>query len=202
MSSEFPYWTSNHCARRLLLVMSWLCDDFTTCIVTSLLWRVQFNWNVPCDEFTVWRLHCKPTSHTGRTVTYCIHTRIIHQARGRQTVQNINEKHASSPSVATANASVVELLKLLILYNETAFPVDYKMWKWATIIHATNTRCVLCIKASMAGAWFIHWLVQLVCGLCGPCTGIGNWTARVYSSLWTHGLDNSWTGQLMDVSPS
>ena len=117
----FPYWTSDHCAQRLLLVMSWLCDDFTTCIVTSLLWRVHFNWNVPCDEFTVWRLHCKPTSHT-----YCIHTRIIHQARGRQTVQNINEKHASSPSVATANASVVELLKLLILYNETAFPVDYK----------------------------------------------------------------------------
>jgi len=79
------------------------------------------------------------------------------------------------------------------------------MWKWATIIHATNTRWVLCIKASMAGAWFIHWLVQLVCGLCGPCTGHGNWTARVYSSLWlvdwtTRGLVNSWMSPLTRVA--
>jgi len=34
---------------------------------------------------------------------YCIHGRIIHQARGRQTVPNVNEKHAPSPSAATAN---------------------------------------------------------------------------------------------------
>jgi len=77
------------------------------------------------------------TVHTGRTgqcmnhapailakpAVYCIHGRIIHQARGRQTVSNVNEKHAPSPSAATANASAVELLKLLIWYND---PVDYK----------------------------------------------------------------------------
>ena len=33
---------------------------------------------------------------------YCIHGRIIHQARGRQTVQNVPKKHAMSPSAATA----------------------------------------------------------------------------------------------------
>jgi len=54
---------------------------------------------------------------------YCIRSRIIHQARGRQTVPNVNEKHAPSPSAATANASAIELLKLLIRYND---PVDYK----------------------------------------------------------------------------
>ena len=27
---------------------------------------------------------------------YCIHGRIIHQARSRQTVQNVNEKHAAT----------------------------------------------------------------------------------------------------------
>jgi len=34
---------------------------------------------------------------------YCIHGRIIRQARGRQTVPYVNEKHAPSPSAATAN---------------------------------------------------------------------------------------------------
>jgi len=43
-------------------------------------------------------------------------------SRGRQTVQNINEKHAPFPFYASA----IEVLKLLIRYNETAFPIDYK----------------------------------------------------------------------------
>jgi len=33
---------------------------------------------------------------------YCIHSRIIDQARNRQTVQNVSEKHAPSPLAATA----------------------------------------------------------------------------------------------------
>jgi len=86
---------------------------------------------------------------------YCIHGRIIHQARGRLTVQNVTEEHTRyrafslpgqfaprselawerkgceshtpSPLAATANMrSTVELLKLLTRYNETAFPVAYK----------------------------------------------------------------------------
>jgi len=41
----------------------------------------------------------------------------------------------------------------------------------ATIIHTTNRRCVLYIKAgaaNMAGAWFTHRLVWPVRGLYGP----------------------------------
>jgi len=34
---------------------------------------------------------------------YCVHGRIIHQAKDRQTVQNVNEKYTLSPSAATAN---------------------------------------------------------------------------------------------------
>ena len=34
---------------------------------------------------------------------YCMHGRIIDRARNRQTVQNVSEKHAPSPSAATAN---------------------------------------------------------------------------------------------------
>ena len=33
---------------------------------------------------------------------YCVHGRVVHQARGRQTVQNINKKHTLSPSAATS----------------------------------------------------------------------------------------------------
>jgi len=33
----------------------------------------------------------------------CMHGRIIHHARGRQTVQHVSEKRAPSPSAATAN---------------------------------------------------------------------------------------------------
>jgi len=34
---------------------------------------------------------------------YCIHGHIVHQAKDRQTVQNVNEKYTPSPSAATAN---------------------------------------------------------------------------------------------------
>ena len=75
--------------------------------------------------------------HTGRTgqcmnhapailaapAVYCIHGRIIDQARNRQTIQNVSEKHAPSPSAATGNASAVELFKLLTRYSDL---VDYK----------------------------------------------------------------------------
>jgi len=50
---------------------------------------------------------------------YYIHGRIIHQARGCQTIQTVNEKQAPPPST-------VELIKLLMWYNKTVFPVDYK----------------------------------------------------------------------------
>jgi len=46
--------------------------------------------------------------------------------QGAVKLQNVSEKHALSPSPATANASTVELLKFVTWYNETAFPVDYK----------------------------------------------------------------------------
>jgi len=42
--------------------------------------------------------------------------------------------------------------------------------KWATIIHTTNSQCVLYIKAgavTMAGAWFIHWPLRPMRGLYG-----------------------------------
>ena len=42
---------------------------------------------------------------------YCIHGRIIDQATGRQTVPNVNEKHAPSPfGCHSKHASAVELL--------------------------------------------------------------------------------------------
>ena len=56
---------------------------------------------------------------------YCIHGRIIHQARGRQTVQNVSEK-ALTVSIGFPGKHAVELLKLLTRYKETAFQVDYK----------------------------------------------------------------------------
>jgi len=69
------------------------------------------------------------------------------------------------------HALAIELLKLHIRYNETSFPVRLQRWKWTTIIHTTNTRCMLYIKAgaaSMANAWFIHWPVHgLYPGRCG-----------------------------------
>jgi len=34
---------------------------------------------------------------------YCIHGRIIYQAKDRQAVQNVTEKYAPSPSATTAN---------------------------------------------------------------------------------------------------
>jgi len=34
---------------------------------------------------------------------YGIHGPITHQARGHQTIQNVNEKHTSSPLAATSN---------------------------------------------------------------------------------------------------
>jgi len=46
-----------------------------------------------------------PTGHycMAAPAGYCMHDRIIHQARGCQTVQNVSEKHAPSPSAAIAN---------------------------------------------------------------------------------------------------
>jgi len=49
------------------------------------------------------------------------------------------------------------MLRLLIRYNVTAFPVDYK-GENGNNNHATKALCVLHIKAgavNMAGAWFI-----------------------------------------------
>ena len=55
---------------------------------------------------------------------YCIHGCIIGQATGRQTVPNVNEKHAPSPfGCHSTQASVVKLLKLLICYDDL---VGYK----------------------------------------------------------------------------
>jgi len=61
-----------------------------------------------CHECgSVWTTHRPVYEHApailAAPAVYCIHGRIIHQARGCQTVQNVNEKHAPSPSAATAN---------------------------------------------------------------------------------------------------
>ena len=65
----------------------------------------------------------------------------------------------------------------------------------ATEIHTTNT--VLHIKASaasMAGAWFIQWLVRPVCGLYRPvpvvqtnnCLALYKRPFTLLHCLWTH----------------
>ena len=70
---------------------------------------------VDCPQLLIQTCQNKPrTGRTGQCMNhapailaapaaYCIHDRIIHQARGHQTVQNVSEKHAPSPSAATSN---------------------------------------------------------------------------------------------------
>jgi len=75
--------------------------------------------------------------HTGQCMSHapailaapavcCIHGHVIHQASGHQTFQNVNEKHTIRIGCHSKHTSSVKLVKLVILYNETAFPVDYE----------------------------------------------------------------------------
>ena len=63
---------------------------------------------------------------------YCIHGRSIHQAKDRQTVQNVNEKYTPSPPAATANTH------------------------WPSNCSTSNKgRCMVHTLAGAAGMWFI-----------------------------------------------
>jgi len=75
------------------------------------------------------------TGHTGQCMSmhraywpywpYTVYIAVSYtQGRGRQTVPNVNEKHAPSPiGCHSKHAWAVELLNLLIQYND---PVDYE----------------------------------------------------------------------------
>ena len=67
-----------------------------------------------CFRFAKYGLYKPRTGRTGQCMkhapavlaapaVYCIHGHIVHQAKDRQTVQNVNEKYTPSPSAATAN---------------------------------------------------------------------------------------------------
>jgi len=89
---------------------------------------------------------------------YCIHRHIIHQARGRQTVENVNAKHAVPIGCHSKHPSAVELLKLLIQYNETAFAVDYKgeNGQQQSIQLTLGVCCILRLDWLVRPVWPVH----------------------------------------------
>jgi len=105
-------------------------------------WRVCIN-HAPAVLASVWTMHRPYWLHRLNTVYMAI--LYIKQGAVKLSKMLMTEKHAPSPSAATANtyASAVELLKLLLRYNLAAFPVDYDR----SMVHTLD---------GVAGSWFIR----------------------------------------------
>jgi len=90
--------------------------------ITYTFWLCVSLW-VDC------RVDCRATIARSAIVAYCI----IHQAKDRQTVRNVNEKYTPSPSAATANTH------------------------WPSNCSTSNKgRCMVHTLAGAAGTWFIQ----------------------------------------------
>jgi len=86
----------------ILATLHWLpVRERVTFKTAVLVWKCRVRINhAPAAPASVWTY---APAILAAPAVYCIHGRIIDQARGRQTVQNVNGKHAPSPSAATAN---------------------------------------------------------------------------------------------------